>query len=355
MTARIDSHRSRHHDRRVHVRGRRRIRCAAPAAAACALVVTGCGGSQSALNPQSTQARDISTMWWWMLGIATIVFLGAVGLLGVAWLRRHSEGLPLLGQREGVNLGMVVAFGILIPIVVLIGVFVVGNFVVMPQTDAPAASSTRLTIQVTGKQWFWIVKYPGTTAVTANEIHIPAGTKVNVVTQTADVIHSFWVPQLNRKIDMIPGRRNRVLLEADKPGRYRGQCAEFCGLQHAHMAMYVDVDTPMRFRQWLAAQAAPRRAPQTDAQRRGEQVFLSSQCASCHTIRGTSAQGAVGPDLTHVASRSTLAALTIPNTRGYLGGWILDPQHVKPGNRMPGLNLGGPDFQALLSYLESLK
>jgi cytochrome c oxidase subunit 2 len=355
MTPRVDSPPVRNHDPRVHVRGRRPIRRAAPALVVCALVLAGCGGEQSALDPQSDQARDISTLWWWMLGVATVVFLGAVGLLGLAWVRRHSEGLPLIGQREGFNLGMVVAFGIAIPITVLVAVFVVGNFVVLPQTDAPAASSTRLTVQVIGKQWFWIVKYPGTTAVTANEIHIPAGTRVNVVTETADVIHSFWVPQLNRKIDMIPGRRNRVLLEAERPGRYRGQCAEFCGLQHAHMAMWVDVDTPDRFRQWLDAQAAPRRAPATAAARRGEQVFLANACASCHTIRGTAAQGDVGPDLTHVGSRTTLAALTIPNTRGELGNWIRDPQHVKPGNRMPGFKLGDADFQALLTYLEGLK
>jgi cytochrome c oxidase subunit 2 len=242
-----------------------------------------------------------------------------------------------------------------VPAVALIALFVVGNFVVLPQTEAPAAAKTRLTIDVVGAQWFWQVRYPDDRVVTANEIHIPARTPVNVVATTADVIHSFWVPQLNRKIDMVPGRRNRVLLYADRPGRYRGQCDEFCGLQHSHMAMYVYVDPPERFRRWLSAQAAPRRAPQTDAEQRGEQVFLSNQCASCHTIRGTSAQGEVGPDLTHVGSRTTLAALTIPNTRGYLGGWILDPQHVKPGNRMPGLNLGGADFQALLTYLESLE
>jgi cytochrome c oxidase subunit 2 len=322
---------------------------------ACALLLTGCGGEQSALDPRSDQARDITTLWWWMLVAASVVFLGAVGLLGVAWFNRRSEGLPLLGKREGLSVGMVVTFGMGVPFVVLIAVFVVGNFVVMPKTDAPAVASTQLTIHVTGKQWFWIVRYPGTTAVTANEIHIPVGARVNVIADTADVIHSFWVPELNRKIDMIPGRENRVLLQAQQPGRYRGQCAEFCGLQHAHMAMYVYADPPARFRAWLAAQAQPRRLPSTPAQQHGEQVFLANACASCHTIRGTSAQGDVGPDLTHVGSRGTLAALTIPNTPDYLQRWIRDPQHVKPGNRMPGLELSDPDVRALATYLESLR
>jgi cytochrome c oxidase subunit 2 len=323
---------------------------------ACALAVAGCGGNgQSALDPRSRPAHDITTLWWWMLVVATAVFLGAVGLLGFSFVLRGRKGIPLLGSREGLNLGMVVVFGICIPLMTLVALFVIANFVVMPQTDAPAASTTPMTIQVIAKQWFWEVRYPGTPAVVANEIHVPVRTRVDVVVRTADVIHSFWVPELNRKVDTIPGRDNRILLYADRPGRYRGQCAEYCGVQHAHMSMYVFADPPQRFRAWLAAQARPRRKPTTRQQIRGEQVFLHNQCASCHTMRGTSAHGTVGPDLTHVASRTTLAAVTIPNTKGYLGGWILDPQHVKPGNRMPGLNLNGPDFQALLSYLESLK
>jgi cytochrome c oxidase subunit 2 len=356
MTPCIDSFVPGQHDRRVHDRGRSAIRRAAvPLVAAGAVLLSGCGGSQSALAPHSNQARDISTLWWWMLAAAVVVFLGAVGLLVLAWFRRNEAGLPVFGQRDGISLGLVVTFGILIPVTVLITVFVVGNFVVMPQTDAPAASRTGLTIHITGKQWFWVVRYPGTTAVTANEIHIPAGTKVNVVAETADVIHSFWVPQLNRKIDMIPGRRNRVLLESDTPGRYRGQCAEFCGPQHAHMAMYVYVDPPDRFRAWLRAQAQPRRAPTTPAQQHGEQVFMANQCASCHTIRGTPAQGQVGPDLTHVGSRTTLAALTVLNTPKQLGNWIANPQHIKPGTRMPDLGLHSDEVRALVSYLESLK
>ena len=231
---------------------------------ACSAATAGCG-RQSALNPESPASRDIATLWWWMLVAACVVFSGAVGMLGLAWVRRRRRGMPLIGRGSGRSLALVIVFGIGIPITVNVALFIVANFVVMDRTEAPAATRAPMTIEVVGRQWFWEVRYPGTAAVTANEIHIPARTPVTVVAVTGDVIHSFWVPQLNRKIDMIPGRRNRVELYADKPGRYRGQCAEFCGLQHAHMAMYVDADEPQRFTAWLRAQAAPA-AP--NAQRR---------------------------------------------------------------------------------------
>ncbi|HET8757664.1 MAG TPA: cytochrome c oxidase subunit II [Solirubrobacteraceae bacterium] len=330
----------------------RRARCAAGVLLAVALA--GCG-DQSALAPRSEPAREIATLWWWMLAIAGTVLGGALFLLFIGFLRRRTPGIPLLGKREGVATALVVVFGILIPLGTNVAVFVVANFVVAKATEAPDPRTTPMRIEVIGHQWFWEVRYPGTTAITANEIHIPAGTRVNVVATTDDVIHSFWVPQLNRKIDMIPGHTNRVLLEADEPGRYRGQCAEFCGAQHSHMAMYVYADPPDRFRRWLDEMAADAAAPATAEARRGERVFLDNACASCHTIRGTEARGEVGPDLTHLQSRSTLAALTIPNRPGYLAGWVLDPQHVKPGNRMPGLKLANDDFNALLAYLEGLK
>jgi cytochrome c oxidase subunit 2 len=309
----------------------------------------------SALDPRSEPAREIATLWWWMLAVAGTVLGGALFLLFVAWLRRRTPGFPLLGGREGVATALVVVFGIVIPLATNVAVFVVANFVVAHATDAPNPRTTRLTMEVIGHQWFWEVRYPGTRAVTANEIHIPTGTRVDVVVRTADVIHSFWVPQLNRKIDMIPGHTNHVLLEAEQPGRYRGQCAEFCGPQHAHMAMYVYADAPGDFRRWLDAMAADRRPPATAAERRGEAVFDRNACASCHTIRGTAARGDIGPDLTHLQSRSTLAALTIPNRPADLAAWVRDPQHVKPGNRMPALALPDRDFRDLLAYLESLK
>jgi cytochrome c oxidase subunit 2 len=334
--------------------GNRRPRIACVLVALPALAIAGCG-DQSPLDPRSEPAREIATLWWWMLAIAGTVLGGALFLLFVGFIRRRKPGIPLLGEREGVATALVVVFGIVIPLVTNVAVFVAANFVVARATDAPDPRSTAMTIEVVGHQWFWEVRYPGTTAITANEIHIPVGGRVNVVATTDDVIHSFWVPQLNRKIDMIPGHTNRVLLVADEPGRYRGQCAEFCGAQHSHMAMYVFADPPDRFQRWLDGMAADAPEPDTAEERRGQTVFLDNACASCHTIRGTAARGEVGPDLTHLQSRTTLAALTIPNRKGYLAGWVLDPQHVKPGNRMPGLSLSSEDFNDLLAYLESLE
>jgi cytochrome c oxidase subunit 2 len=331
-------------------RGAVRIRTALVALLAVALA--GCG-RQSALDPQSPAAHDIATLWWWMLLAACVVFSGALGMLGLAWVRRRREGMPVVGGSSGRNLAMVVIFGIAIPITVNITLFVVANFVVLDRTDVSPAAAARapIKIEVIGRQWFWEVRYPGTAAVSANEIHIPARTTVTIEAVTGDVIHSFWVPQLNRKIDMIPGRTNRVQLYADKPGVYRGQCAEFCGLEHAHMAMYVYADPPDRFSAWLRAESAPAKPSQSP----GARTFFASQCASCHTIRGTAAKGGVGPDLTHVGSRSTLAALTIPNDEAALGDWLRDPQHVKPGNHMPSLDLSSADVRNLVAYLEGLK
>jgi cytochrome c oxidase subunit 2 len=328
---------------------------ALPLIVAACMAATGCG-RQSTLDPESPAARDIATLWWWMLVAACIVFSGAVGLLGIAWVRRRRRGLPLIGMHGGRSLALVIVFGIGIPITVNIALFIVANFVVIDRTEAPSAATRgALRIEVAGRQWFWEVRYPGTAAVTANEIHIPVRTPVTVEAVTRDVIHSFWVPQLNRKIDMIPGRRNRVGLYAERPGRFRGQCAEYCGVQHAHMAMYVYADEPGRFRAWLRAQAQPRRPPSTAAQRRGEQVFADSGCASCHTIRGTAARGGVGPDLTHVGGRSTIAALTLPNDAAAVSQWLRDPQHVKPGNRMPDLDLREDQIRSLVAYLEGLR
>jgi cytochrome c oxidase subunit 2 len=199
------------------------------------------------------------------------------------------------------------------------------------------------------------VRYPDTRAVTANEIHIPARTPILLQATTADVIHSFWVPELNRKIDTIPGQVNEILLYADKPGQYRGQCAEYCGLQHTHMSMVVDAQPAAQFRAWLANQARPARTPAGGLAARGERVFMSGPCSSCHTIRGTPASGYVGPDLTHLATRQTLGALTVPNHPADLADWITNSQHVKPGNQMPDIQLPPAQLHALVAYLDSLK
>ena len=323
------------------------------------LALAGCGGSQSTLNPHSHAAADIANLFWVMMAVAFGGLALITGLLVVAWLRRDRRGFgsdpddPHPGEKPGwfVVLGM----GVVFPLMVVTALFVVGNGVIIGVTQAPAASATAMTVDAIGHQWYWEFTYPGTKAITADELHIPVRTRVNLVGTTADVIHSFWVPELNRKIDTIPGRQNRILLYANRVGVYRGDCAEFCGLQHAHMGLLVFVQSKAQFQSWLRKQAAPAPAPQTALERRGQQVFLDSSCSSCHAIRGTTARGFVGPDLTHLAGRTTLGGVTIPNQRGYLARWIVDSQHFKPGNQMPNLELGDSQLRALVAYLEALK
>ena len=321
-------------------------------------MLAGCGGGgggrQNVLHPESHAERRIATLWWVMLTGAAIGFGVIALLLFLGWARRNRDRLPFGGGERAATV-LVVGLGIAVPIVVLATLFIWSDVFVLRSTAAPSKKSTQMTIDVVGHQWFWEVRYPGTKAVTANEIHIPTRTRVNLVGTTADVIHSFWVPELNRKVDLIPGHPNRILLEADRPGAYRGQCSEFCGLQHAHMAMWVYADPPDRFRAWLANMAKPARAPTTAEERRGQRVFGSNECAHCHTIRGTNAQGRIGPDLTHLGTRTTLAALVLPNNRAALEEWLRDPQHVKPGNRMPRVPLSAADYRALAAYLESLR
>jgi cytochrome c oxidase subunit 2 len=196
---------------------------------------------------------------------------------------------------------------------------------------------------------------PSLRVTTANEIHIPVGRPVAFSLLSTDVVHSLWIPNLQGKIDLVPGRLNELWLRADTAGVYRGQCAEYCGLQHAKMALVVVADPPDQFERWLAANRAPAPAPVTPEQQRGKDIVERGPCAMCHNITGTSAGGRTAPDLTHLASRSTLAAGSIPNVHGYLAGWIADPQAIKPGNRMPPSGLSSEELQAVLAYLETLK
>jgi cytochrome c oxidase subunit 2 len=319
-----------------------------------ALALAGCGGDQNALAPKSKPEHAISHLWWWTMTGAWIGFAVVCGLLFLGWLRRTRTELPF-GGRDTAGTALVVGLGIAVPIVMLSLLFFWSDIVVIRSTAAPSPGSTRMTVRVIGHQWWWEVRYDGSKAVTANEIHIPVGVPVDVVGTTDDVIHSFWIPELNRKIDLIPGRSNRVLLEADQPGTYRGPCAEFCGLQHAHMFATVVAQPPAEFQAWLANMAKPARTPTTEQALRGRAYFLSEPCSACHQLRGTPAHGNVGPDLTHLETRALLAAGTIPNDPGFLAAWIADPQHFKPGNEMPAVKLNGPQFGDMLAYLETLK
>jgi cytochrome c oxidase subunit 2 len=220
-------------------------------------------------------------------------------------------------------------------------------------------ASSAVSIVVTGHQWWWEIEYedavPERHTVTANEIHIPIGRPVVLKVTSRDVIHSFWVPSLQGKRDLIPGYTTAVWLQADRAGRFRGQCAEFCGLQHAHMALDVVAEPQGDFDRWLDGLRQPARAPEDDSPRRGQDVFMTARCAGCHTVRGTEAHGQVAPDLTHIASRQTLGAGTLPNTAEHLRAWIRDPQASKPGNQMPPNPLAPAQIDDLLAYLDTLR
>jgi cytochrome c oxidase subunit 2 len=326
--------------------------------APAALLLSGCERAQNSLHPRSHEARDIASLFWWMMGGAWIGLGLIVALLVVSWIRRNRRGLG--AETEGDKPGerpawiVVVGAGIAMPIVVLTTLFIVSDLFVIRTTQAPARSATRLTVQVIGHQWWWEVRYPQSGAVTANEIHIPVRTPVRLEVRTVDVIHSFWVPELNRKIDTDPGKTNVIELDGDRVGRYRGQCAEFCGLQHAHMSMYVFVDSAAAFRRWLAREGQPAAAPTGAQAQQGARIFANGSCSTCHAIRGTSARADVGPDLTHVAGRTTLGAVTIPNGERELTNWISHSQRFKPGNQMPNIDLRPDDLQAVVAYLRGL-
>jgi cytochrome c oxidase subunit 2 len=319
-------------------------------------LLTGCGGVQSALDPAGPQAARISDLWWLMFAVCTAVFVAVIGVLLYAVLlarERPNAATPEAERRRAVAVGGAVAATVVILFVLLIASIAAGRGL----TASPAAPA--VTIEVAGHQWWWQVHYvdadPSRRVITANEIHIPVGQPIVFRLTSRDVIHSFWVPNLHGKRDLIPGHVTTIALQADRPGVYRGQCAEFCGYQHAHMALLVVAEPPEQFAAWLEGQRRPGAEPNDARQQRGQEVFLTSSCVMCHTIRGTPAGGKVAPDLTHLASRRTIAAGMLPNTPGHLAGWILDPQHIKPGSNMPATALNGDDLQALLAYLERLK
>ncbi len=322
-------------------------------------VFSGCEGPQSMLEAAGPAAGRVIVLWWILFGIAAFVFITVTGFLLVGSFRRGGEGSDGIGGSGGISdrkLSFGMAYGTGITIVLLFFILM-ATFKYTPERGELGPGA--LTIDVVGKLWWWEFTYLGEDGEplfqTANEIHIPVGVPVRFRLRSDNVIHSFWVPRLGGKVDLLPGRTNYLRLEAREVGVYRGQCAEFCGMQHTLMAFLVTAVPHDAFEEWMAAQAEPAREPTDSLAVRGRQVFLKTQCANCHTIRGVSTATEPGPDLTHLASRQTLAAATIPNRKGHLGGWIADPQGIKPGNLMPAVPLASEDFQALLHYLGTLE
>ncbi|CAN5467081.1 cytochrome c oxidase subunit II [soil metagenome] len=320
----------------------------------------GCAGIQSATDARGPQAAEIAWLWWLFLGVSVVVWIAVVVGAGLALFRRNR--IVYEGHDEIDEPGKTRVIVILTAIsgVILFVLLVASVHVGTVTTRRPTPEQRPITIEAIGRQWWWDFRYDNEPASrsfrTANEIRIPVGRPVIIKATSFDVIHSFWVPNLHGKIDMVPGRTNVIWFQADEPGVYRGQCAEFCGLQHAKMAFMVVAEPEEQYNAWVEAYTRPADdRPMGEARSPGEQVFLEAQCSLCHTVRGTGAWGQVGPDLTRIGSRRTLAAGTMPNTRGHMGGWILDPQHIKPGNFMPPTPLDPERLQALLDYLESLK
>jgi cytochrome c oxidase subunit II len=320
-----------------------------------ALPLGGCQGWQSALDTHAAESTEIKHLFFVFLGVAVAVWTAVMVMLVAALLRRRAQRPDPLDidtnteRRAGVTI-----FTCAIATTVIVLILSVLSY--LSQNTVFAKSHHPVSVEVIGHQWWWEIKYDGATPdqgfTTANEIRVPVGVPVRVQLETRDVIHSFWVPSLNGKMDLINGQTNEIEFKADRPGVYRGQCAEFCGLEHALMAFEVIALPDDQYDAWRSQQVKPARVADQVA---GDIVFRSKGCALCHTIRGTSAGGKVGPDLTHVGSRQTIGAGTLPMTPGNLAGWIADPQHIKPGNKMPAVPLGSKDLNTLVSYLEALK
>jgi cytochrome c oxidase subunit 2 len=323
-----------------------------------ALWLAGCDGAQSALEPAGRGAERLATLFWWMAGAATVIWILVVGLAAYA-IYLHPRPHP---RRAAL---LIIGGGAVVPTLVL-GVLLSFGLAMLPELLAPAPEGS-LRIAVSGEQWWWRVRYEpderdGQSTSTAgpvelaNEIHLPVGEPVEFLLGSPDVIHSFWIPSLGGKVDMIPGRRTRLRLEPTRTGTYRGICAEYCGASHALMAFVVVVHEPDDFESWLRQQSEPARTPPGPLATRGREVFLSSGCGACHTVRGTAADGVIGPDLTHVGSRESLAAATLPNEPDDFRRWIARPDAVKPGVHMPHFNMLPPDdLDALAAYLDGLE
>lgn len=302
----------------------------------------------------SIAAERVASLAWFMTILSSLIFVGVMVVMFLA-IRRHRS-------RDAASVDMayrgpswIVWGGTVMPAVALLAVFVFS----LGAMRREATGEPTITVRVTGHQWWWELSYEGagsTRFAAANELHIPVGQPVRLLLTSTDVIHSFWVPQLQGKLDVIPGDTNELHIEARRVGTYGGACAEYCGAQHAHMRLIVVAEDAAAFQAWVAHQSADAEPPHDSVAMAGQRSFVNGVCAGCHTVRGTPARGTTGPDLTHVGSRQTLAAGTLPNSLGHLAGWIANPQALKPGALMPTLHdFTGPELRALAAYVSNLK
>jgi cytochrome c oxidase subunit II len=317
---------------------------------------------QSDFGAAATEGRQFLTLFWIFLGVCAFMYALVMIFLAVGIARRdraleanvvetgrHHQSHPLMRST-------------LIGWAALIGVGLVALAIASFFADrsmARAATNEKLSVTLTGNQWWWDIVYNSADASktlrTANELHLPVGVPTRIILHSSDVIHSFWVPSLAGKQDLIPGRENAITIVPKVTGMFRGQCAEFCGTQHAHMSLVVVVESYPDFLNWWHHQLEPAPAPATPLAMAGYKYVVSGPCSACHNIGGTPASGQVAPDLTHLASRRSLAAGTLPMSTGNLYGWVEDPQSVKPGVKMPTIGLEPDQLHAVVAYLETLK
>jgi cytochrome c oxidase subunit II len=312
--------------------------------------LAGCTGAQSVLDPSGPAAERIALLAWVLFGLCGAIFLA---VLAATWIAIRG---PRTARARLASAGSVMVGGIAFPMLTLTGLLAYGIW--LTQASVGPEGGTSFRVEVVGEQWWWRVGYVGEDGhriAGANEIRIPVGVPVEFTLRSADVIHSFWVPNLGGKVDMIPGHTTKLRLMADRAGVFRGQCAEYCGGPHALMALEVVAMPPAEHGQWLLDQSAPAAEPRTEAARLGRSLFRAAGCGACHTIRGTDAAGTIGPDLTHVGSRMSLAGATLPNGKASLVRWIRDNQHIKPENLMlPYRNFSDAALDTVASYLEGL-
>lgn len=316
------------------------------------LLLAGCTRPQSALSPSGVEARQIDPLFWTSTWIGVLVTLMVVVLVTVA-LYGPPRWRTWLGREW-----IVVGGGIVLPMIVLTGLFVYGLLVLQAGALRGSQQSGEA-ITVIGKRWWWEVIYDtadGTKIVSANEIRVPVGRPIRLFLESDNVIHSFWVPRIAGKLDMIPGRTNEVVLQANEPGVFRGQCAEYCGGAHALMAFYLVAMPEGEYASWLTREAQPARVPESIEETSGLELFMANGCGACHQLRGTMAQGRLGPDLTHVGSRMSLGSATLPNDAEGFERWIADNQHVKPENLMPPFRqFSAKELSLLATFLDSLE
>jgi len=320
-----------------------------------------CNGIQSVTGGDGYHGQDFNSLFTVFMVVTGIAYLLVILFLGAAVLRRRGERQDLPGESEKPeHRGLSRALGGWLTFIVIgLSVLTIASYFTDRSSARAAAAPAVLQIRITANQWWWEVEYldatPSNIVRTANELHLPVGIPAHIRLSSNDVIHSFWVPNLAGKQDMIPGRGVDISVKPTKAGIFRGQCAEYCGQQHAHMALDVVVESRESFDAWRRAQLAPAAAPTTPLAKAGYTYVTGKECAACHNITGTPANGQIAPDLTHFASRRSIAAGTLPMTRGHLYGWIADPQGPKPGNKMPYIGLQADELHSVVAYLETLK